>query len=217
MCLYKAGIETTTARRASTMSQVRTCRVLLLLAGAGMWPPTVRDAAAGHLQALLETPGVEQADLSSMQLLMYGASPIGDVLLNHALKVLRCRFMQAYADAQSEHRVLTEDVKFLDERARGAVLEGQRQVVTAFAQGIAACRPDLRAELHKPMAMLLFGMINWTFTWLRPDGVLTYADLGDIVADLFFGGLPAVTAGPPIVRSPSLASSQAKPPQAGLR
>ena len=133
------------------------------------------------------------------------------------LRRLVRRFMQAYADAQSEHRVLTEDVKFLDERARGAVLEGQRQVVTAFAQGIAACRPDLRAELHKPMAMLLFGMINWTFTWLRPDGVLTYADLGDIVADLFFGGLPAVTAGPPIVRSPSLASSQAKPPQAGLR
>ena len=133
------------------------------------------------------------------------------------LRSLVRRFMQAYAVAQSEHRVLTEDVKFLDERAREAVLDGQRQVVAAFAQGIAACRPDLRAELHKPMAMLLFGMINWTFTWLRPDGVLTYADLGDIVADLFFGGLPAVTAGLPIVRAPSLASSQAKPPQAGLR
>ena len=133
------------------------------------------------------------------------------------LRSLVRRFMQAYAVAQSEHRVLTEDVKFLDERARESVLDGQRQVVAAFAQGIAACRPDLRAELHKPMAMLLFGMINWTFTWLRPDGVLTYADLGDIVADLFFGGLPAVTAGLPIVRAPSLASSQAKPPQAGLR
>jgi TetR/AcrR family transcriptional regulator len=104
------------------------------------------------------------------------------------------RFMQAYADAQSEHRVLTEDVKFLDERAREAVLDGQRQVVAAFARGIAACRPDLAAEVHKPMAMLLFGMINWTFTWLRPDGTLTYAALGEMVADLFFGGLPAVAA-----------------------
>ena len=133
------------------------------------------------------------------------------------LRSLVRRFMQAYADAQSEHRVLTEDVKFLDERAREAVLDSQRQVVAAFAQGIAACRPDLRAELHKPMAMLLFGMINWTFTWLRPDGVLTYADLGDIVADLFFGGLPAVTAGLPLARAPSLASSQAHTPPAGLR
>ena len=110
------------------------------------------------------------------------------------LRSLIRRFMQAYADAQSEHRVLTEDVKFLDERAREAVLNGQRQVVAAFAQGIAACRPDLSADLHKPMAMLLFGMINWTFTWLRPDGTLSYAALGEMVADLFFGGLPAVTA-----------------------
>jgi TetR/AcrR family transcriptional regulator len=108
-------------------------------------------------------------------------------------------------------------VKFLDERAREAVLDGQRQVVAAFSQGIAACRPDLRAELHKPMAMLLFGMINWTFTWLRPDGVLTYADLGDIVADLFFGGLPAVTAGLHSVRAPGLAPSQTDTPPAGLR
>jgi TetR/AcrR family transcriptional regulator len=133
------------------------------------------------------------------------------------LRRLVRRFMQAYADAQSEHRVLTEDVKFLDERARGAVLDGQRQVVAAFAQGIAACRPDMRTDLHKPMAMLLFGMINWTFTWLRPDGVLTHADLGDIVVDLFFGGLPAVTAGLPLARAPSLASSQAQTPPAGLR
>jgi TetR/AcrR family transcriptional regulator len=110
------------------------------------------------------------------------------------LRSLIRRFMQAYADAQSEHRVLTEDVKFLDERAREAVLDGQRQVVAAFAQGIAACRPDLSADLHKPMAMLLFGMINWTFTWLRPDGTLSYAALGEMVADLFFGGLPAVAA-----------------------
>jgi TetR/AcrR family transcriptional regulator len=35
-------------------------------------------------------------------------------------------------------------------------------------------------------------MINWTFTWLRPDGTLSYAALGEMVADLFFGGLPAV-------------------------
>ena len=40
--------------------------------------------------------------------------------------------------------------------------------------------------------MLLFGMINWTFTWLKPDGALTHADLAPMVVQLFFGGLPAV-------------------------
>jgi hypothetical protein len=35
-------------------------------------------------------------------------------------------------------------------------------------------------------------MMNWTFTWLRPDGALTYEALGDVIADLFCGGLPLV-------------------------
>jgi hypothetical protein len=40
--------------------------------------------------------------------------------------------------------------------------------------------------------MLLLGMINWTFTWLKPGGALTHEALAPMVADLFFGGLPAV-------------------------
>jgi hypothetical protein len=40
--------------------------------------------------------------------------------------------------------------------------------------------------------MLLFGMINWTFTWMKPDGALSHGSLAPIVAQLFFGGLPAV-------------------------
>jgi TetR/AcrR family transcriptional regulator len=40
--------------------------------------------------------------------------------------------------------------------------------------------------------MLLFGMINWMFTWLRPDGSLTHEQMAPLVADLFFGGLAAV-------------------------
>ncbi len=111
------------------------------------------------------------------------------------LRVLIERFTAAYASAQHEHRVLTEDVKFLDVAERDAVVEGQRQVVAAFARAVAAVRPDLaEAALAKPMAMLLFGMINWTFTWMRPDGPLTHQALAPIVSALFFGGLPAVVA-----------------------
>lgn len=109
------------------------------------------------------------------------------------LRALIARFMLAYARAEHEHRVLTEDVKFLAEPQREPVLQAQRALVAAFADAVAAVRPELkRADLHKPMAMLLFGMINWTFTWLEPDGPLTHEALGTVVADLLFGGLPAV-------------------------
>jgi hypothetical protein len=54
-------------------------------------------------------------------------------------------------------------------------------------------RPDLKPRAT-PLAMLLFGMINWTFTWLKPGGALTHEDLAPMVVQLFFGGLPAVRA-----------------------
>src|ERR1700712_1976682 len=109
------------------------------------------------------------------------------------LRALILRFVREYADAQNEHRVLTEDVRFLEEAERVQVLAAQRRVVTAFADAIAAVRPNLqRNELDRPLAMLLFGMINWMFTWLRPDGSLTHEQMAPLVADLFFGGLAAV-------------------------
>ena len=111
------------------------------------------------------------------------------------LRALILRFMQAYAHAEYEHRVLTEDVKFLAGDERAQVLGGQRRVVSAFADAVAALRPELSAaKLHKPLTMLLFGMINWTFTWLKPDGDLSYEAVAPMVADLFFGGITAVKA-----------------------
>lgn len=109
------------------------------------------------------------------------------------LRELIASFLEVYADAQAAHRVLTEDVKFLEPVDRERVLDGQREVVAAFAEAIADARPDLRAgSLHKPLTMLLFGMMNWMFTWLQPGGRLTHAAMAPIVADLFFGGLGAV-------------------------
>jgi AcrR family transcriptional regulator len=109
------------------------------------------------------------------------------------LRALIARFVQSYGQAQNQHRVLTEDVKFLNDDDQQRLLVIERQVVAAFAEAVAAVRPELQdARLHKPLTMLLFGMINWTFTWLRPDGALTYEEMAPMVADLFFGGLGAV-------------------------
>jgi len=121
------------------------------------------------------------------------------------LRELIVRFVREYSNAQNEHRVLTEDVKFLGDTEREAVLGVERRVVNAFAEAVAAVRPALKpAELHKPLTMLLFGMINWMFTWLKPaedeDGALepqvprlTHEQMAPMVAELFFGGLGAVS------------------------
>ncbi|MCC6250787.1 MAG: TetR family transcriptional regulator [Rubrivivax sp.] len=106
-------------------------------------------------------------------------------------------FMDAYADAQHEHRVLTEDVRFLQPAPRREVQDGQRRVVDAFAATIAAARPDLAERpVAAALAMLLFGMMNWTFTWLRTAGPLSHEAVARMVSELFFGGLPAVRVPP---------------------
>ncbi len=111
------------------------------------------------------------------------------------LRELIRRIVEEYADAQYAHRVLTEDVKFLDEADRERILGQEREVVAGFARAVVALRPDLKKpRLAKPLTMLLFGMINWMFTWMKPEGALDHAAIAPIVADLFLGGLPAVKA-----------------------
>lgn len=111
------------------------------------------------------------------------------------LRALIARLVEEYANAQNEHRVLTEDVKFLEPRDRERILAKEREVVTAFARVVALLRPDLReSAMSKPLTMLLFGMVNWMFTWMKPQGALAYEDMAPVVADLFLGGLEAVQA-----------------------
>lgn len=109
------------------------------------------------------------------------------------LRELIRRIVEEYADAQDAHRVLTEDVKFLEPADRERVLDKEREVVAGFALAVGGLRPELgQAQLAKPLTMLLFGMINWMFTWMKPEGGLGYDAMAPIVADLFLGGLGGV-------------------------
>lgn len=109
------------------------------------------------------------------------------------LRLMVQRFVEEYADAQNEHRVLTEDVRFLEEKDQQHIFGGERKVVEAMAQAMIGVRPELEASrMAKPLTMLLFGMINWMFMWLKPDGELTHERMAVVVADLLFGGIGAV-------------------------
>jgi AcrR family transcriptional regulator len=109
------------------------------------------------------------------------------------LRELIRRIVVEYADAQHAHRVLTEDVKFLPPADRSRILARERHVVARFAAAVVALRPELSdAALDKPLTMLLFGMINWMFTWVKPGRGLDYQALAPMVTELFLGGLPAV-------------------------
>lgn len=134
--------------------------------------------ADGHVSRLAAMVEDEQT------LLLEGAAR-----LRHLIN----RIVEEYSDAQDAHRVLTEDVKFLEPADRERVLDKERLVVAGFARAVADMQPGLASDhLSKPLTMLLFGMVNWMFTWMKPDGELNHAAMGPIVADLFLGGIAQV-------------------------
>ena len=98
------------------------------------------------------------------------------------------RFVREYETSRSRHIVLLSDVKFLPAPERGQVISLERSVVQAFADAIAATyRVD--SARAKVLTMSVFGMINWTFTWLKPDGPLSYAQFAESVVGMLEGGL----------------------------
>ncbi len=133
------------------------------------------DIADGYMDKLLAiVDGVEARDLEPRA----------------RLEALIARFMEEYEHSHSQHVVLVQDVKFLKDEQRDQVLLKERQVVSAFADVIEEVEPGLRNKrMDKAVAMILFGMINWTFTWLRADGRLSYGDMAPVVTQIMLNGV----------------------------
>jgi len=106
-----------------------------------------------------------------------------------AVHKLVMRFLQAYESSATRHIALLHSTQFLSMEQRALVVERQRQVVSALGDMLSQAYPE-RVTAHNkiPLTMMLFGMINWTFTWLRPQGPLSYdAFAQEVIATLESG------------------------------
>jgi AcrR family transcriptional regulator len=102
-------------------------------------------------------------------------------------------FLDEYQTSQARHMVLLHDLRFLPEAERRVVVGNQRRVIEAFAAAIrAAHRLPEDLPIVKPVTMMLFGMMNWTFTWLKPGRGLSYAQFAEMVNDVFAAGVAAL-------------------------
>ncbi len=59
------------------------------------------------IQMLLDVPGIDDADLARLELLVYGAAPIGESVLRRAIDVLGCGFIQAYGMTETAGSIVT--------------------------------------------------------------------------------------------------------------
>ena len=98
------------------------------------------------------------------------------------------RFVREYETSRTRHIVLLNDVKFLPPTEREIVIRMERAVVQSFADLIVQTY-RIDPARAKVLTMSVFGMINWTFTWLKPGGALTYAQFAETVVGMLEGGL----------------------------
>jgi AcrR family transcriptional regulator len=114
-----------------------------------------------------------------------------------ALHALVRNFLQEYETSATRHVALLNDTKFLSadvdaERKisqRDLILQRQRDIVSAFTRFLSRAYPERCTDANQTaLTMMLFGMINWTFTWLRPGGAMSYADFAnEVIATLEHG------------------------------
>ena len=85
---------------------------------------------------------------------------------------------------------LLSDTAFLGDTQWQLILDRQRDVVAVFTRFLKRAYPQrLTPKNQTAVTMMLFGMINWTFTWLRPDGTMSYAEFADEVIAMLERGL----------------------------
>jgi AcrR family transcriptional regulator len=107
-----------------------------------------------------------------------------------ALHELVRQFLAEYESSATRHVLLLNDTKFLGETQRELILDRQRDLVSVVTRFLCRAYPArLNAANQTAATMMLFGMINWTFTWLRPGGPMSYRAFAEEVILMLERGL----------------------------
>lgn len=115
-----------------------------------------------------------------------------DVLLppRERLRALIAAVLDAYRDADCEHKIQINELARLDAETSAELIEIERLLVRRFSAALVIALPRLKdaPEAIKPVTMTVFGMLNWNYMWFRDDGPVSRAQYSDMVTDLIIGG-----------------------------
>jgi AcrR family transcriptional regulator len=104
-------------------------------------------------------------------------------------------FLREYRDSRTRQMALLNDTRHLGDAQRNAILAAQRELVWAMGDSLQRAYPArVDAAGRAAHTMMVFGMINWTFTWLKTDGPLSHEAFADYVIAVLERGLAAPAA-----------------------
>ena len=102
-------------------------------------------------------------------------------------------FVRGAAKERDEHIMLMKDLKYLP-RAQLQEVRALEVRMTELLEGLLAeMNPELMDTQHvrKPYALLLYGMMIWTFSWYRRSGDIGPQELAARISHLFMNGFKA--------------------------
>ena len=101
--------------------------------------------------------------------------------------------MRIYATARAKHILLLNELDRLPPRSRAAIVAKERELVATMLRLIVGVAPGLgrRPHFRMPAAMAFYGLINWTYTWYRPEGPMSPQSFADLASDILLDGLSA--------------------------
>ena len=127
-----------------------------------------------HLKSLCNT--VEAADRPDAP---------AEERLHHLIAAL----LAAYREADHEHKVQINEMKYLPAAEQETLKDLERRLVACFAEAIRGLNPDLDDRHLKPVTMSLFGMLNWHYMWFRPEGGISRDEYAALAGRLIFDGV----------------------------
>ena len=108
------------------------------------------------------------------------------------LRALIGAILEAYADADAEHKLQLEALGGLPAEMQAPLVAIQRSLVSMMCRAIAVERPDLPQDRLRAAAMTVFGILNWFYMWHRPGKGLDRTAYAEMAADFVQGGLTRI-------------------------
>src|SRR5258707_13992301 len=111
--------------------------------------------------------------------------------------------VEVNAKSPHEQRVLIHDLSFLNEEEQQAIKNLERQLVDIVTDLLVGLDAEGRIvkRTKKIYTMILFGIINYTYTWYDPKGGVGPKEFADMAVELFLNGFTPGGAATPAAAS----------------
>lgn len=105
------------------------------------------------------------------------------------LQRLIVAILDRYRDADAEHKIQINHLGRLTPDRQAILKALEKRLVAVMAKVVTALNPALPDGAAKPLAMSIFGTLNWKYMWFREGGAVNADDYAVMLGRMFSAGV----------------------------